>query len=232
MSERGGAAVPALSARPGTGEASFPVISRASLVPEVWVAVDRADAALARGPVAQRDAARAAAMPPWRSAEFLAARALLRTLLGQVAGAAGQAAIVADERGRPVLAGWPQIGVSISHDGGYVAACAGRGTDVGVDIQVPPDQVSEAVMRRCLGPRLGLLDGQPQADRIRAFTWLWTTQEACVKASGMGLAGRPWSVDVPPGAISGRWQGYRWAALRDSSAIPLSCAFADPGDAA
>jgi 4'-phosphopantetheinyl transferase len=194
----------------------------------VWVAVDRLDAALARGPVARCDAGRAAALPPWRSREFLAARALLRTLLRQVAGAAGWAAIGADERGRPVLICWPQIGISISHDGEFVAACAGQGTDVGVDIQVPPDQLNEAVMRRCLGPYLHRLAGQPQADRIRAFTWLWTAQEACVKASGAGLADRPWSIDVPPGAVSGQWRGYRWNVLRHLSEIPVSCAFADP----
>lgn len=208
--------------------ASFPVISRPSLVPEVWVAVDRVDAALARGPVARCDAARAAALPPWRVREFLAARVLLRTLLHQLAGAAGWAAIDADKRGRPLLPHWPRIGISISHDGGFVAACAGQDTDVGVDVQVPPDRLHEAAMRRCLGPHLSLLADQPQADRMRVFAWTWTAQEACVKASGAGMADRPWLIDVPPHAVTGRWREYRWIALRDLSEIPLSCAFADP----
>lgn len=205
-----------------------PAITQVSLVPEVWVAVDRLDLALARGPVARRDAARAAALPPWRSREFLAGRALLRTLLHEMAGPASAADIDVGQRGRPVLARWPRLGISISHDGGYVAASAGRDTDVGVDIQVPPGQLGEPVIRRCLGPYLGLLDGRPQADRIHAFTWLWTAQEACVKASGMGIADRPWSIDVPPGATRGRWRKYHWIALPELSQIPLSCAFADP----
>jgi 4'-phosphopantetheinyl transferase len=57
---------------------------------------------------------------------------------------------------------------------------------------------------------------------------VWSVQEACVKATGSGLSGRPWSIDVPPGRGRGRWRAYRWVSFRGQSAVPLSCAFLDP----
>ncbi|NBH07026.1 4'-phosphopantetheinyl transferase superfamily protein, partial [Amycolatopsis sp. SID8362] len=68
----------------------------------------------------------------------------------------------------------------------------------------------------------------PRARRAREFAWVWTVQEACVKAAGTGLGGRPWSIDVRPGALSGRWGGFTWLSLRTRSPVPLSCAFHPP----
>ena len=42
---------------------------------------------------------------------------------------------------------------------------------------------------------------------------IWTVQEACVKAAGSGLAGRPWRIPVEVAQLHGRWRGYRWVSL-------------------
>lgn len=217
------------SARPGS-DPPGPALAQVADQPAVWIAADSVAAALARGPIAQPDAVRAQAMPRWRREEFLAARALLRGLLRWVAGPAAQAPVDADDRGRPFLRDWPELGISISHDSGFVAVAVARGTDVGVDIQAPPSQLDEHVMRRCLGRHFATVHRQPRQARIRTFTWVWTVQEACVKASGAGLAGCPWTIDVAPGAPSGQWRDIRWTIVPGLVDIPLSCAFVKGAD--
>ena len=69
------------------------------------------------------------------------------------------------------------------------------------------------------------LDRLPERERAVEFAWVWTVQEACVKAEGTGLAGRPWRIEVPPRPRTGQWGGYRWIPLRGSTDTPLSCAF-------
>jgi len=98
---------------------------------------------------------------------------------------------------------------------------------VGVDVQLPPPEVSDGLLRRCLRDRAGELTALPQAVRAREFAWVWSVQEACVKADGTGIAGRPWSIDVPVRPRSGRWRDLTWLSLRDHSGIPLSCAFGE-----
>ena len=84
------------------------------------------------------------------------------------------------------------------------------------------DALSHAVLP---GIILAYLAGLPMAQRSREFAWVWTVQEACVKAAGTGFAGRPWSIDVPARAAHGRWGRYRWRSLRGVSPVPFSCAF-------
>lgn len=193
--------------------------------PGVYVAVARTDDLLARRQDHRDDEARVAGLPGWRAAEHLAGRALLRRLLRRVAPAAAELPVRPDDRGRPQLPG-SRVGVSVSHDGGTVAACAGIGLDVGVDVQTPPADVDDRLLQRCLRAAAGELTGLTPAERSLAFSWVWTVQEACVKADGLGLAGRPWAIDVRPGARSGRWGRYEWRSLPGLSPIPLSCAFA------
>ncbi|GAB3836126.1 4'-phosphopantetheinyl transferase family protein [Dactylosporangium cerinum] len=195
--------------------------------PDVCVAVDSTSDALAAGPVHQADAARAEQLPAWRAAEFLGARALLRLLLAQVEPAARGATLASDPAGCPVLPDWPELSVSLSHDRGHVAAAVARRAGVGIDVQVPPDTLDEAMVRRCLREHATALDGLDDTERRLEFAWVWTVQEACVKAQGTGLAGRPWSIDVLPGQRDGRWGEYRWMSLREQSRTPLSCAYHD-----
>ena len=171
------------------------------------------------------DLAQAEGLPSWRAEEFLAGRATLRRLIREVRPDLADTAVRPDARGRPCLVGHPDVGVSISHDGGLSAAAVAPGRRVGVDVQLPPDEPSEALLRRCVKGHAAQLEKLPAPERARELAWVWTVQESCVKAAGTGLAGRPWSIAVTPGHRHGRWGRYRWASLRDSSPVPLSCAF-------
>ncbi|WP_063777050.1 4'-phosphopantetheinyl transferase superfamily protein [Streptomyces humi] len=173
----------------------------------------------------QDDLDQAAGFPPWRAAEFLAGRATLRRLIREVRPDLADSAVRPDAWGRPGLVGHPDVGVSISHDGGLSAAALAPGRRVGVDVQLPPDGPSDGMLRRLLREHAAPLERLPAPERARELAWVWTVQESCVKAAGTGLAGRPWAIAVPPGRRYGRWGRYRWASLRDTSPIPLSCAF-------
>ncbi|TWV47506.1 4-phosphopantetheinyl transferase [Streptomyces misionensis] len=171
------------------------------------------------------DRAVAAALPRRRTAEFLAGRSLLRHLLRLTVPERASTPIRADANGRPLLDGDPATGISISHDGLAIAVAVGRGQRVGVDVQLPAPHVPDSLLHRCLGRHAQ--DVIPLSEHRRGveLAWVWTAQEACVKAAGTGLTGSPWSIDVPPGSREGQWGGYRWISLRDRSHTPLSCAF-------
>ncbi len=171
------------------------------------------------------DLRRAQRMPGWRAREFLTGRALLRELLATVRPALAGADVVADRRGKPWLRGHPGIGISVSHSDGALAAGVAVGGALGVDLQRPGARVGASFARRLLGEHAEWIAALPPARAAEEVTWVWTVQEACVKATGAGFADRPWTIDVPPGARSGRWRDYRWMALRDHSTTPLSCAF-------
>lgn len=167
------------------------------------------------------DLAQAEGLPAWRAKEFLAGRATLRRLIREVRPDLADTAVRTDAQGRPCLVGHPDVGVSISHDGGLSAAAVAPGRRVGVDVQLPPDEPSEAILRRCLKQHAAQVEELPAPERALELAWVWTVQEACVKAAGTGLAGRPWTIAVTPGHRHGRWGRYRWTSLRDSSLIPL-----------
>lgn len=178
------------------------------------------------GHLTDSDLAGAAHLHGVRAREHLAARRALRALLSARFPRAREAEVVYTRRGRPWLAGWPRLGISVSHDGDAVAACAALDHAVGLDVQHAPDDLSDALVRRCARERAEDLNRLPQRQRAREFAWLWTVQEACVKAAGTGLSGRPWSIDVPVPRTSGAWRGYRWVSLRRGASVPLSCAYA------
>ncbi|WP_197289698.1 4'-phosphopantetheinyl transferase family protein [Saccharothrix sp. NRRL B-16348] len=188
---------------------------------DVWVRVAEGHT----GPPHPADARAAVGMPPWRAREFLAGRGVLRDLLAAVAPWARDAEVTPTGAGKPVLAGVPGVGVSVSHDGGAVAAAVALRRAVGVDLQRPPAELPAGVVRRCLRERAAELDRLPEAERAVEFARVWTVQEACVKAEGTGLAGLPWAIDVPARPVTGRWRHFRWVVLRDAVDVPLSCAF-------
>ncbi|WP_238995377.1 4'-phosphopantetheinyl transferase family protein [Streptomyces cyaneogriseus] len=194
----------------------------------VWLAAgDGRDLPVSTHP-GDRRAARS--MPGGRAREFLTGRGLLRRLLAQVCPGAADAPVLAGPDGAPRLHGHPGLGVSVAHDAGTAAAAVAVGRAVGVDVQHPPHRPSRALARRLLGERAAELDALPAPAAARELAWVWTAQEACAKATGRGLAVRPWTIDVPPGARSGRWRGLSWHSPRDRFGTPLSCAFtASPG---
>ncbi|NIL58638.1 4'-phosphopantetheinyl transferase family protein [Salinispora arenicola] len=194
---------------------------RVQVSPGVWVAQ-----AWQPPPSAHPTDRRAmASQPAWRRAERLAARGLLRQLLSEIAPESAQARLVPTRNGKPMLAGWPTVGVSISHDGSAVAAAVAVDGQVGVDVQLPIHRPSDRIARRCLRERAPELDDLPPDQRALELAWVWSVQEACVKADGTGIAGRPWAIDVPVRPHTGRWGRLRWIALRDNCTVPVSCAY-------
>jgi 4'-phosphopantetheinyl transferase len=174
-------------------------------------------------PVADRAAARNLAAH--RAREYLAARVLLRWLLRAIGGAAAAGADLAFRpRGQPYLVQWPDLGVSISHSDGWVAAAVLPGGRIGVDVQTPVDADARMLARCCTASAWRALAALPGADRAGEFAWIWSVQEACVKATGDGIAGRPWTVPVEVGQRTGRWGALDWSELRDGWPVAVSCA--------
>jgi 4'-phosphopantetheinyl transferase len=201
------------------------------VAPGVVIAVGATAGVLARTAPDPADRASAAGLPPWRAEERVAARTLLRRLLAEVCGGTvARAALAAEPGGRPVLPGYPGIGISLSHDAGAVAAAVGLAHRVGVDVQgrVP---VSAALLRRCCAPEVAArIAAMPAPRGAAAFAAVWAVQEACVKAAGTGLAGRPWTVPVGYRHRHGTWQAYRWRLYTPAARPPVACAYApDPG---
>ncbi|GAA1946262.1 hypothetical protein GCM10009837_85420 [Streptomyces durmitorensis] len=192
-----------------------------------WVLSGPQDELPARAAPNEDDLRQARGLPRWRADEFTASRAVLRHLLRHRCADLVDVAVRKDERGRPMLDGHPGVGISVSHDGGTIAAAVGPGRRVGVDVQVPPERLTDALVRRCLRGRAPLVCALPEPERSAEFARVWTVQEACVKAEGTGLAGSPWTIDVEPGRDRGNWGPYRWVSLRRSP-VPLSCAFTEP----
>ncbi|WP_186156455.1 4'-phosphopantetheinyl transferase family protein [Burkholderia gladioli] len=166
--------------------------------------------------------------PAWRRAQTLGARGLLRALLARVAPNAAVAPLRAALGGQPRLVGWPSLGVSLSHDGGVAAVAVAIDRAVGIDVQLPPDDLSERLVQRCLRAQAPAVLKLSPSGRALEFAWIWSVQEACVKCTGAGLAGQPWRIDVPLGAATGRWRDVGWCTLRHCSDFPISCAFGDP----
>ena len=171
------------------------------------------------------DLASTANLPPWRRRERLSGRGVLRALLRQVVPDAAGAEVLSSANGRPALAGFPEVGVSVSHDAGVAAAAVAVGRGVGIDVQRPRTPLSERMIRRCLRERARDLDGLPMAERAVELAWVWSVQEACVKAEGTGIGGKPWAIDVPVRPRDGRAGTLKWVALREQTDVPVSCAF-------
>jgi 4'-phosphopantetheinyl transferase len=212
----------ATSATPPQTPPASPLLTRAA--PGVWVLL--AHGCPPEGRLTEDDLAGAAHLTGVRAREHLAARRALRGLLAARFPEACRAPVTHTRLGRPRLAGWPRIGVSVSHDGDAVAACAALDHAVGLDVQHAPQDLPDSLVRRCARERAEELNRLPRQRRSWEFAWMWTVQEACVKAAGTGLSGRPWAIDVPLPAAHGAWRGYRWVSLRRHATVPLSCAWA------
>jgi 4'-phosphopantetheinyl transferase len=184
---------------------------------QVWFAVGTGSASH------PADLAAAEGLTAGRRAERLAARSLLRQLLRHVAAAAVDAEIEADPGGRPRLLGHPGVGISLSHDGDLAAAAVAISRRVGVDLQQLVNPIHERTARRILGPHASSVLSAPDAGAYELAA-VWSAQEACVKAAGIGLAGRPWSIPVAPQQTEGRWENYRWVTMRERPA-PISVAY-------
>ncbi|UZR29298.1 4'-phosphopantetheinyl transferase family protein [Methylococcus mesophilus] len=145
-------------------------------------------------------------------AQFIAARTVLRAVLGQYLGRdPASLEFSIGEYGKPALRGTPGLEFNISHSGGRIMLALARDTPVGVDIEARRrlDHL-DTLARRCLAPcEYAELSGLDTDAMTRGFLRLWVRKEALGKASGRGmalglqrcvssLAGPPRWLEIPP----------------------------------
>ncbi|MFJ4620853.1 4'-phosphopantetheinyl transferase family protein [Streptomyces sp. NPDC088812] len=161
--------------------------------------------------------------------EHRAGRLLVRRLLHE-AGLSADAAVATRPEGRPYLPAHPGLCLSVSHSGTMVAAALAD-HPVGMDLQEPLPP-SSALIRRCCAPDdAARLRALPERERAIQFAYIWTAQEACVKATGRGFADAPWNIPVPLGARAGRWRSWAWHHLTHP-ACPYPLCLAGPASEA
>lgn len=192
--------------------------------PAISVAVlRRTDAAI--GWLRPEELSRASAMAAHRAWEFLRGRGLLRWALESTGTSSGRHIDVVNEHsGRPILAPPTTLGVSITHDAGVVAVAVGTGVDVGIDAQGEVARPDRLIARCCSPIYRERITRMPADDRSRAFAAVWVVQEACVKATGRGLAGTPWRIPVDPDAPRGRAGDVWWLRLPPVEGVSLAVA--------
>ena len=126
---------------------------------------------------------------------YVAAHALLRTLLSAVGAAAPRDwRFVLTPTGKPRLDradGWPDLKFSLSHARGVVACAVACALEVGVDIE-PLTRVADArtlARAHFSAAEADGLEAMTKDARHTAFLHLWTLKEAYLKATGEGIGG-------------------------------------------
>ena len=124
---------------------------------------------------------------------FVAARGLLRSILGAYVGFAPERiAFRYGARGKPWLVSQittADLRFNVSHSDGLALYAICRGRDVGVDVErVKPVADAERIAERFFSAREGAaLRRLPPRERERAFFACWTRKESYIKATGDGL---------------------------------------------
>lgn len=171
----------------------------------VWcwsLAVDDDELARALSLLDERERARAERLRvPAVRRRFIAARAALRSVLGECTGTDPAAVSFAyGAHGKPRLAdGGPHFNASDSGDWAVVALAD---AELGVDVEVVRElRNADGLARRiCTGRELERFERLPEPERDAALLRLWTCKEAGLKALGVGLAGGARNVEVELGA--------------------------------
>ncbi len=128
-------------------------------------------------------------IPPGKRHEYLVARVLSRTVLGEKLGVSPQSLrFTTNQWGRPELEG--PLRFNLTHTEGLVMLLISEGSDVGVDTE----RISRAPRLLALAPsvfaptELSDLAALPEVERAQRAVTLWTLKESYIKARGMGLA--------------------------------------------
>ncbi len=141
-------------------------------------------------PPSAGEAARAARFRDPRARErYLHAHRALRTILAGLTSARLDFGLT--EKGKPYLPGDPGLRFNLSRSDGIALIAAGRGIDVGVDVERRrPIPEYEAIAERFFPPsEWAALSRTAPEDRERDFFRRWTRLEAMLKARGIGLYG-------------------------------------------
>jgi 4'-phosphopantetheinyl transferase len=177
---------------------------------DVLSLVGLTDAALT---AAERERADALRRPGARD-DFVAAHLLVRHCAARILGVAPAAVTIVQRcqrcggpHGQPTVVGAPQVGVSLSHTRGHVAAAAAVGP-VGVDVEpVVTDRVLETIARRVLAAgEQAALTGLAAPAAATALTRQWVRKEALIKIGALTLDGlaRLDLSGLPDGSAPGR----------------------------
>lgn len=128
------------------------------------------------------------------SRRFIAARGLLRRLLGQYAGApAGAIRFDAGLYGKPHLAPMAapaKLEFSLSHSGEWGLVGISRDTELGVDLEQvrPMSDYHDLAKGNFAAAEVTALEQLPEHQQLDGFFACWTRKEAYVKALGLGLS--------------------------------------------
>lgn len=139
---------------------------------------------------------------------FVAARALLRTMLaGYLSAAPRDLHFSYSKKDKPSLGGSHAASglmFNVSHSGGVALYAFAHRRDVGIDVeQIRRDFDVEPIARRFFSAaEQNQLADFPVAERVDAFFRCWTRKEAYVKATGDGLSIPLAQFDVSLGAGS------------------------------
>ena len=136
---------------------------------------------------------------------FIAARAVLRSVVGELCDTEPAAVLFAyGERGKPRLVdGRPHFHAS---DSGDFVVVARADAELGVDLEVlrPLPRRERLARRICTASELAALSRIAAGQRDAALLRLWTCKEAALKAIGVGLAGGVRNVEVELDGGGGR----------------------------
>lgn len=130
---------------------------------------------------------------------FVAARGLLRLLLGHYLDAVPAALTIAYSRfGKPYLADAPDLQFNLSHTGDCILYAFARNRRLGIDVEtVRADLDIAALARHIFSPheQHAFFALPPEAQQVAFFDG-WTRKEAYVKAQGLGFSLPLQSFDV------------------------------------
>lgn len=159
---------------------------------------------------------------------LLASHAVLRSVLADALGkSAMQLELYRDEFGKPRLAdGSLHFNMSRSRSATLIGLSVGA--EIGVDIEMIREFPDAAVVaREYLSPReyaqWGRLDA---ASVVSALLQCWARKEACLKAAGIGLSGKPekldagWRRDDLPERLNLRHGARNWDTVVVSLPVP------------
>jgi 4'-phosphopantetheinyl transferase len=123
--------------------------------------------------------------------EYLATRALCRTVLASYVGRAAEGLVFhRTEHGRPLLEETGDVAFNLTNTVELVACAVARGHEVGVDAEPlhRADQVVKVAKRVFTDAERAGLDERPLEARRRRAVELWTLKEAYIKAKSAGFS--------------------------------------------
>lgn len=130
-------------------------------------------------------------IPRVRRAFIAARRGLRKVLSGYLGISPAEVAFSYLPSGKPLLSstGSPSIQFNLSHSGTLALVAVTTGREIGVDVEQMNDRLSfMELARRFFAPgEQEMLAALPEPARLQVFYRLWTSKEACLKATGAGL---------------------------------------------